>query len=162
MKTQLVVYLALAVSFAVGMAVEHARAAAQENTRVTGIGGVFFKARDPRALAAWYKQHLGIALEPAGKGADAPAFAMFEWVEKGEPQKAGMTTFAIFPDKTTYFDPSKAPFMINFRVANLDRIRAELKEAGAQVDDKVNDESYGRFGWATDPEGNRFELWEPK
>lgn len=161
MKTQLAVYVAMALSFAVGMAVERVRAAAQkQEPRVTGIGGVFFKARDPRALAAWYKQHLGIALEPAGSGADAPAFGSFEWLEKGEPHKEGMTTFAIFPEKSTYFAPSS--FMINFRVANLDRIRAELKEAGVQVDDKVNDESYGRFGWATDPEGNRIELWEPK
>jgi len=161
MKTQLVVYMALAISFAAGMAVERARAAAQgEGPRVTGIGGIFFKARDPRALAAWYKQHLGIALDPAGSGENAPAYAMFEWIEKGDTKKEGMTTLAIFPAKSTYFGPGT--FMINFRVANLDRVRAELKQAGATVDDKVNEESYGRFGWASDPEGNRIELWEPK
>ena len=163
MKSRLSMCLALAISFALGMTVERTRGEAQkQDARVTGIGGVFFKARNPQALAAWYGEHLHIALDAAGSGRNAPAFHAFEWAEKIEPQKAGATVFAIFPEKSTYFDPSKAPFMINFRVANLDRLRAELKKEGVVVDDKVSDESNGRFGWATDAEGNRLELWEPK
>jgi len=160
MRPQLVLFVSLVLSLALGMMIERARAESQQNdeARVTGIGGVFFKARDPRALAAWYKQHLGIALDPAGSGANAPAFAMFEWTEKGEPQKTGSTVLAIFPEKSTYFGPS---FMINFRVANLDRTLAKLKAEGVAVDSKVEEESNGRFAWATDAEGNRIELWEP-
>ena len=66
-----------------------------------------------------------------------------------------------FPSTTTYFDPTRAPFMINYRVADLDAMLEQLRQAGATVDEKINDSEYGRFGWATDPEGNRFELWEP-
>jgi uncharacterized glyoxalase superfamily protein PhnB len=164
MRLHLWIYFAIAGSFALGMMVESVRASMgdKDETRVTGIGGVFFKAHDPRALAAWYRQHLGIAIEPAGNSPTAPAFHSFEWREKADAEKTGSTVFAIFSDKDKYFDPSHAPFMINFRVVNLDRIRAELKQEGVTVDDKIQDESYGRFGWVMDPEGNRIELWEPK
>jgi predicted enzyme related to lactoylglutathione lyase len=117
--------------------------------RVTGIGGVFFKAKDPVGLAAWYRDHLGLELE--GR---AETVSVFRWTE-------GTTTWSPFPEDTTYFDPSPAPLMINYRVPDLDRMLEQLRAAGAQVADRVEDSEFGRFGWASDPEGNRFELWEP-
>src|ERR1700730_11728014 len=118
--------------------------------RVTGVGGVFFKANDAAALAAWYRDHLGLELEP---GSDA--VAVFRW------SGPGTTTWSAFPDDTPYFVPGAARSMINYRVTNLDRMLGQLRNAGVPVDDHVEDSEFGRFGWATDPEGNRFELWEP-
>ena len=119
--------------------------------RVLGVGGVFFKARDPKALAAWYQQHLGVPLDPG------QTHGMFASAVPGE-----YTVWSAFPAGTTYFGPGPSPFMVNYRVRNLDAMLAQLRAAGAHVEDKIEDEPYGRFGWATDPEGNRFELWEPK
>jgi predicted enzyme related to lactoylglutathione lyase len=146
-----------AASFGFGMMVQAARNSEPEpkkDVRVTGIGGVFFKAHDAPKLAAWYREHLGIVSEGG--------FHSFEWLEKEDPSKEGSTVWAVFPDTTKYFGASKSPVMINYRVANLDYVLAQLRKEGVTVDDKVQDESYGKFGWATDPEGNRFELWEPK
>jgi predicted enzyme related to lactoylglutathione lyase len=117
--------------------------------RATGIGGVFFKSKDPAALGAWYRDHLGLELE-----AGQDAVSVFRWTD-------GTTTWSAFPDDTRSFEPSTAPFMINYRVSNLDRMLEQLRAAGALVDDRVEDSEFGRFGWAGDPEGNRFELWEP-
>ena len=114
--------------------------------KVTGIGGIFFKARDPVKLGAWYKEHLGIDVDPQHN------FATFE--------APGQTVWTPFAQNTDYFKSAK-PFMINYRVASLEKMLAQLKAAGVEVDEKVQDEPYGKFGWATDPEGNRFELWEP-
>ena len=121
--------------------------------RVNGIGGVFFKARDPKKLAAWYRDHLGIQ----SKG----GYADFAWREKDNPDRVGRTVWALFPTNTSYFGSSAAPMMINYRVANLERMLAQLRGAGVAVE-KVQDTNYGRFAWITDPEGNRIELWEPK
>jgi predicted enzyme related to lactoylglutathione lyase len=118
---------------------------------VLGIGGVFFKARDPQALAAWYRQHLVVPVE-AGQ-----THALFASAAAGE-----MTVWSAFPADTAYFGPGPAPFMANYRVRNLDAMLAQLRAAGAQVEDRIEEYDYGRFGWATDPEGNRFELWEPR
>ena len=118
--------------------------------RVLGIGGVFFKARDPKALAAWYRDHLGVPVE-AGQTYGAFTSAAGE-----------QAVWSAFPLDTKYFGTGPAPFMVNYRVKNLDAMLAQLRAAGATVDDKVEDYgSLGRFGWASDPEGNRFELWEP-
>jgi glyoxylase I family protein len=114
--------------------------------RVLGIGGYFFRAKDPKALAAWYQANLGITADPAGR----------PW-----EQEAGMTVFAPFPADTDYFGRMDQQTMLNFRVASLDAMLAQLRAAGAVVEDEVIEESYGRFGYAVDPEGNRFELWEP-
>lgn len=151
---------ALATSFVCGMMVEAARSAAKvvSETRVTGIGGVFFKAHDAPKLAAWYREHLGITFE----GDDSGAFHPFEWLEKDNPSKTGVTVLAIFPETTKYFGTGQSRLMINYRVANLERVLTELRNEGVMVDDKIQDEPNGRFGWATDPEGNRSELWEPK
>ncbi|HVS39666.1 MAG TPA: VOC family protein [Gemmataceae bacterium] len=119
--------------------------------RVLGIGGVFLKARDPAVLAAWYRQHLGVPVE-AGQ-----TYGMLTSAAAGEA-----TVWSAFPAATTYFGPGPAAFMVNYRVRNLDAMLAQLRAAGAQVEEKVEDYDYGRFGWATDPEGNRFELWEPR
>ena len=129
--------------------------AAGENQieRVTGIGGVFFKARDPRKMAAWYRDHLGIQSNGG--------FAIFNWREKDNPERMGLTTWALFPTNTTYLGAATATMMINYRVANLERLLAQLRRDGVAVE-KVEDLDYGRFAWITDPEGNRIELWEPK
>lgn len=117
---------------------------------VLGIGGVFFKARDPKALAAWYREHLGLPL-----GTDQTYTVL--------TAAAGDTTvWSTFPADTTYFGSGPSPFMVNYRVRNLDAVLAQLRAAGAQVEDRIEEYDYGRFGWATDPEGNRFELWEPR
>ncbi len=120
---------------------------------VTGIGGVFFKVREPKKMAAWYRYHLGIQ----SKG----GYADFTWREKDNPDHVGHTTWALFPTTTSYFGSSTAPMMINYRVANLERLLAQLRRDGVTVE-KTDDSDYGRFAWITDPEGNRIELWEPK
>ncbi len=124
------------------------------NTRVSGIGGVFFKARDPKTLQAWYRTHLGIDVKPWGGAA-------FHWNRPQGHRDGGVTAWSIFPADTTHFAPSTAPFMINYRVDDLYAVLADLRAEGCDVDDKVDDSEYGRFGWVMDPEGNRIELWEP-
>ncbi len=119
--------------------------------RVVGIGGVFLKARDPKALAAWYAQNLGVPVE-AGQ-----TYGSLLSAGAGE-----MTVWSTFAADTKYFGPGPATAMVNYRVSNLDAMLAQLRAAGAQVEDKVEDYDYGRFGWATDPEGNRFELWQAR
>jgi predicted enzyme related to lactoylglutathione lyase len=117
---------------------------------VDGIGGVFFKARDPRGLAAWYREHLGIPVD-----ADQ-TYATLASRAAGEH-----TVWSTFPLDTEYFGSGSAPLMVNYRVRDLDAMLAQLRAAGAVVEDRVEEYEYGRFGWATDPEGNRFELWQP-
>jgi predicted enzyme related to lactoylglutathione lyase len=122
--------------------------------RVTGIGGIFFKARDPDALRAWYQRHLGIDVEPWGGTA-------FRWTDTGGTPYAGTTVWSIFKDDTTYLQPSTSSFMVNYRVADLHALLAALREEGCQVDEKVDESEFGKFGWVMDPEGNKVELWEP-
>lgn len=114
--------------------------------RVTGIGGFFFRATDPAGLAAWYEANLGI-----------PSMDN-EW---SWTQQAGPTVFAPFPTDTDRFGGLEQQTMLNFRVDDLDAMLEQLRAAGATVDDEVSEASYGRFGHAVDPEGNRFELWQP-
>ena len=121
--------------------------------RVTGIGGVFFKAKDPERAEEWYRTHLGVEANDM--------HAVFPWRHADDPEKRGATVWATFAADTDYFGSGGGDFMINYRVANLDRMLAQLREAGVEVDEKVEDYAYGRFGWATDPDGNRIELWEP-
>lgn len=119
--------------------------------RITGVGGIFFKARDPQALAAWYREQLGV---PVAAGETYGALA-----SEGAGEQ---TVWSAFAADTAYFGPGPASFMVNYRVRDLDAMLAQLRAAGAEVDDHVEEFEYGRFGWATDPEGNRFELWEPR
>jgi glyoxylase I family protein len=124
-------------------------AAGDEMEKVTGIGGVFFRASDPESLARWYEQHLGILPVPSSYGGPV-------W-----QQEAGPTVFAPFPDATDYFgDPHKV-WMVNFRVPDLDKMADQLRASGIEV--KVDPESYpnGRFARLHDPEGNPIELWQP-
>ena len=125
--------------------------------RVTGIGGVFFKARDPVALAAWYREHLGVPVAPDGTHA---LFAADPDGGDAAPAPA-VTVWSPFPADTAYFGAGTAGWMINYRVPDLDAMLAQLRSAGVWVADEVQDSEYGRFGWAADPEGTRFELWQP-
>jgi predicted enzyme related to lactoylglutathione lyase len=123
--------------------------------RVTGIGGIFFKAGDPEKLYQWYEKHLGIQRSSGG----APA--MFEWRDRDDPEKTGTTVWSIFPRDTKYFNPSTSGFMINYRVDDLDTLLAAMAKEGVTIDPHREDGEYGRFAWIVDPEGNRIELWEP-
>ena len=121
--------------------------------RVTGLGGIFFKAKDPKALYEWYRKHLGIESAPDGSGA--------MWRDADHPEIPGCNIFCVFPAETTYFAPSQSSFMVNFRVENLGELLRALREECVEVDPKVEEYDYGKFGWIMDPEGNRIELWEP-
>ncbi len=122
--------------------------------RVTGIGGIFFKAKNPDSLRAWYRQHLGIEVESWGGYA-------FKWRTEENPAGNGTTAWTIFGTDSKYFEPSKSSFMINYRVENLDELLRSLRAEGCNVDPKVDSSEFGKFGWVMDPEGNRIELWQP-
>jgi predicted enzyme related to lactoylglutathione lyase len=117
--------------------------------RVTGIGGIFIKARDPEALKAWYQRHLGL---------DIQAWGGLAFSSEGPGE---VTVWSVFPSDSPYFEPSPAPFMINYRVSDLEAVRALLIAEGCEVDPKVDVSEFGAFGWVMDPEGNRLELWQP-
>ncbi len=123
--------------------------------RVTGLGGIFFKARDHKKLREWYGEHLGLPLEEDGS-------ASFHWRDIEDPDQMGFSVWSAFPQNTDYFDPSTAPFMVNFRVADLDALLEQLRLEGVEVDDRREEYEFGKFGWIIDPEGNRIELWEPR
>jgi predicted enzyme related to lactoylglutathione lyase len=122
--------------------------------RVTGIGGVFFKAKDAPALQAWYKRHLGIDVQ--GWGGTA-----FTWTDSEGKPTGGSTVWSVAKEGSDQFAPSKAAFMINYRVHDLHALVAALKAEGCNVLDKIDDSEYGKFGWVIDPEGNKIELWQP-
>ena len=122
--------------------------------RVTGIGGVFFKAKDAPALQAWYKRHLGIDVQDWGGTA-------FTWTGDDGTPVGGMTVWCIAPGQSNQFAPSSAPFMINYRVEDLHALLETLRQEGCNVLEKIDDSEYGRFGWVIDPEGNKVELWQP-
>ena len=121
--------------------------------RVTGIGGIFFKARDPVALRAWYRLHLGIDVQDWGGAA-------FKWTDAAGNPTAGTTIWTVNGDGE-YFAPSNASFMINYRVADLAALLRALRDEGCNVLEKTDDSEYGKFGWVMDPEGNKVELWQP-
>lgn len=123
-------------------------------TAVTGIGGVFFKSEDPGRTLDWYRSHLGIETSEWG------GFA-FRWRERERPDEIGYTIWGAFPDDTDYFDPSEAPFMVNFRVADLAGLLAALREADVRVVGEIEDHPNGKFAWILDPDGRKIELWEP-
>jgi len=120
--------------------------------RVTGIGGIFLKAADPAALARWYRERLGVPL------AEGESHAIFRW--RDDHDGDGMTVWSVFARDDGYFR-SDAQFMVNYRVDDLDAVLAALRAEGVAVDDRTDDTGYGKFGWVTDPEGNRIELWQP-
>ena len=118
--------------------------------RVLGIGGVFFKARDPKTIAAWYREHLGVPVEPE------QTYGAFTSAAAGE-----QAAWSAFPADTSYFGSGPAPFMVNYRVDDLDALLAELRAAGEKVLDRGSDDEQGKFGYVLDPEGNLLELWQP-
>ena len=122
--------------------------------RATGIGGIFFKANDPKSLQAWYREHLGIDVQPWGGAA-------FRWTDADGKPVDGTTAWSISPADGKSFAPSTAPFMVNYRVADLGALLRALRDEGCNVLDKVDESEYGKFGWVMDPEGNKVELWEP-
>src|SRR4051812_6706795 len=122
--------------------------------RVTGIGGIFFKSKDPRALSDWYKTHLGIDVQPWGGAA-------FEWVDDAGKPVGGTTAWNVSKMDSETFEPSTAPFMINYRVADLDALLEALRAEGCNLVGDKQDSEYGKFGWVMDPDGNKVELWQP-
>ena len=122
--------------------------------RVTGIGGIFFKARDKDRLLAWYRDHLGVDVQDWGG-------TTFEWRDARDPSRKGHTVWSLFKHDSDYFGPGAQPFMVNYRVANLSQVLSDLRREGVTVDDRVEESEFGTFGWIVDPEGNRIELWEP-
>jgi predicted enzyme related to lactoylglutathione lyase len=122
--------------------------------RVTGIGGIFFYAKDPVALRAWYKQHLGIDVQAWGGAA-------FDWTGADGQLAGGTTAWLIGAADSGHFAPGAASFMVNYRVDDLDALLQALRDEGCQVLEQREDGEFGKFGWVIDPEGNKVELWEP-
>lgn len=121
--------------------------------KVTGIGGVFFKCKDPEKVRDWYKTHLGMDTNAYG--------ANFEWRQLDQPDKTGSTQWSPFADDSKYFEPSTKEFMINYRVENLEALIDELKKDGVTVLDAITSYDYGKFVHILDLEGNKIQLWEP-
>ncbi|MBK6827868.1 MAG: VOC family protein [Chitinophagaceae bacterium] len=121
--------------------------------KVTGIGGIFFKCKDPKKITEWYHQHLGLDTNPYG--------ASFEWYESPDSTKKAQTQWTAFPETSKYFEPSQQSFMINYRVENLVALVASLKEEGVTILDEIASYDYGKFVHILDGEGNKVQLWEP-
>ncbi|HEY5825350.1 MAG TPA: VOC family protein [Cyclobacteriaceae bacterium] len=124
--------------------------------RVTGLGGVFFKTKDPQKTKEWYQKHLGMQMDEYGFS--------FKWIdtEKPDAKEPSLTAWNPFKDDTKYFSPSEKPYMFNYRVENLVELLKVLKEEGVQIVGEMEEFSYGKFGWIMDADGNKIELWEPK
>lgn len=121
--------------------------------RVTGLGGIFFKSRDPQAANEWYKRHLGIPATEHG--------ATFGWRKVSDPEQSGHTAWSVFKHDTKYYDPSPNEFMVNYRVADLEGLLATLRAEGVTVVGEIETYDYGKFGWILDLEGRKIELWQP-
>ena len=157
MKKTTFIILALATSFGFGFAFK-TMVTKQSNDqtkmkKVTGIGGIFFKCKDPKQMTAWYQKHLGLNANPYG--------ATFEWYEGANSTKKGQTQWTPFAETTKYFEPSTKDFMINYRVENLVELVEQLKKEGVTIVDKIETFDYGKFVHILDAEGNKIELWEP-
>ncbi|RZJ31446.1 MAG: VOC family protein [Flavobacterium sp.] len=126
---------------------------ADDTPRVTSLGGVFFKCKDPAKLRDWYKANLGINTNKYG--------SVFEWRQAGDSSQKGFTQWSPFSEKTKYFEPSEKDFMINYRVVNLEAMVAKLKAGGVTVTDEIETTGYGKFVHIMDLDGNKIELWEP-
>ncbi|HYM95271.1 MAG TPA: VOC family protein [Chitinophagaceae bacterium] len=122
--------------------------------RVTGIGGVFVKAKEPKALAAWYDKYLGFSF---GEN----LYVTFNGINENNAAVGGNTVFSFLKEDSKYFDPSDSSFMINFRVEDLRSLLEKLKEEGVEIVGEILEGEYGKFGWIMDPEENKIELWEP-
>ena len=157
MKKNTLTILAIASSFCFGFAFKTIIAKQNEGEvkmkRVTGVGGIFFKCKDPGKVRDWYQTHLGLNTNKYGTS--------FVWWQGADSIKKGYTQWAPFSEKTKYFEPSTKDFMINYRVENLDVLVGELKKEGVTITDSVETVSYGKFVHIMDVEGNKVELWEP-
>ena len=157
MKKIPLITLALATSFCFGFAfksiISNPSNDIGEMKRVTGIGGIFFKCKDPKNMREWYKAHLGLKTNQYG--------AVFEWRQAVDSTKKGFSQWSPFSEKTKYFEPSTKDFMINYRVENLTALVDELKKEGVTVTDTIESYDYGKFVHIMDVEGNKIELWEP-
>jgi predicted enzyme related to lactoylglutathione lyase len=122
--------------------------------RVLGIGGIFLKAKDPKALVDWYRNHLGMDIQAWGGLTFAPPAT-------DHPHATVPSVWSVMPSDTDYFAPSHSTFMVNYRVENLDELLKVLRNEGCAVQEKTDSSEYGKFGWVMDPEGNKIELWEP-
>lgn len=150
-RSRLIPVLTFALGLAAGSVVGEASVPA---ARVTGIGGVFFKADDPEALRAWYGEHLGIEADEYGSS--------FMWRDSADPDRRGRTVWNLFPRGSDYFGPGDQQFMVNYRVDDLAALLAELESKGVNPVADVEEYEFGRFAWILDGEGNRVELWEPR
>ena len=157
MKKFIILPLAFASTFCLGFAfhsltsVKNDKAASLK--RVTGIGGIFFKCKDPAKVRAWYKEHLGLNTNPYG--------AVFEWRQGADTTRKGFTQWSPFKETTKYFEPSTRDFMINYRVEDLPALVEELKKEGVVLTDSIQTFDYGKFVHILDVEGNKIELWQP-
>jgi predicted enzyme related to lactoylglutathione lyase len=122
--------------------------------KVTGIGGIFFKSKDPNKMKEWYKTHLGLDTNDYG--------ANFDWRQDEDPTKKGSTAWSPFAETSKYFEPSTKDFMINYIVENLEALVEQLKNEGVTIVDKIEDSDYGKFVHIIDVEGNKVQLWELK
>lgn len=155
MTKKIVLVAAIAtVSFLSGFTVNKIFNNDRQMKKVTGIGGVFFKCKDPKAINEWYKLHLGFETTPYGTS--------FEWRDASDPTKKGLTQWNTFKEDSKYFAPSEKDFMINYRVENLEQLVAELKKENVTIVDQIETFDYGKFVHILDPEGNKIQLWEPK
>ena len=157
MKKIAIITVALATSFCFGFAFKSIIASDPGNNvttkRVTGIGGIFFKCKDPKILREWYQTHLGLNTNQYG--------TVFEWYQGADSTKKGFSQWSPFKETTKYFEPSTKEFMINYRVENLSSLIDALKKEGVTITDTLQSVEYGKFVHIMDIEGNKIELWEP-
>lgn len=157
MKKTAFIILLIATSFFSGFAFKTMLTGQSDDTsnmkRVTGIGGIFFKCKDPGKVREWYRTHLGLNTNPYG--------AVFEWYQGADSTKKGFTQWSPFGEKTKYFAPSTKDFMINYRVEHMDALVAALKKENVTITDTIQTAAYGKFVHILDVEGNKVELWEP-
>src|SRR4029077_787229 len=151
------IILAFAMTFTLGFAfnsiITKNSNSQQSLKKVTGIGGIFFKCKDPGKMREWYQTHLGLNTNKYG--------TVFEWYQGADSTKKGFTQWSPFNEKTKYFEPSTKDYMINYRVENMDALIAELKKNGVTIVDTIQTVEYGKFVHILDVEGNKLELWEP-
>jgi predicted enzyme related to lactoylglutathione lyase len=157
MKTSTIIILTIAISFCFGFAFNSILTQQsndqKETKKVTGIGGIFFKCKDPKKMKEWYQTHLGLNTNQYG--------AVFEWRQGADTTKKGFTQWSPFKETTKYFEPSTKDFMINYRVENIEVLVDQLKKEGVTITDTIETFQYGKFVHIIDVEGNKAELWDP-
>ena len=157
MKQTSIIVLLIAAAFCSGFVMQTIISKPSDKSttmkKVTGIGGIFFKCKDPNKMKDWYRDNLGMETNDYG--------AVFEWYEGTDSTKKGQTTWSLFKESTKYFEPSEKDFMINYRVENLEAMVEDFKKNGVTVLDEIASYDYGKFVHILDAEGNKVELWEP-